>query len=59
MLLVTRAMLDAPPNGLRVSRRLAAFANATDFRLAQVPKRKKSYDLVRRKAVGLHARVGP
>jgi hypothetical protein len=53
---------EPPPNGLRISRRLAAFANATVTEAGTDSKTQKSSDLERRKAVGcmrlLARRVG-
>jgi len=41
-----------PANGLPISRRLTALANATNIRTGTASKTQKSPDLARRKAVG-------
>jgi len=47
-----------PPNGLRFSCRLAAFANATEVRVVVDSKTQNSSDLARRKAVNCNRLFG-
>jgi len=51
-------MDDVPPNALRFSCRLAAFANANEVRVVVDSKTQKSSDLARRKAVNCNRLLG-